>query len=156
MQTQPIQSAAHAFRAERGEGPQKEQVWKFPLPWLRPLPPPLTEDAPVHMQPTGWRISQDATGQGWLPGICPWNCLGSNGNHWSVHLQLSYNTLQKSHLPCHESKKNTGPERTREASSSCKVYPERSNIKLTLYQLTKETYSRVHLQEHKAGQRRGN
>lgn len=82
------------------------------------------------------------------------------GKQWksleSVYLQLSYNTLQKSHLPCHESKKNTGPERTREASSSCNVYPERSNIKLTLYQLTKETYSRVHLQEHKAGQRRGN
>lgn len=79
------------------------------------------------------------------------------GKQWksleSVHFQLSYNTLQKSHLPCHESKKNTGPERTREASSSCNVCPEHSNIKLTLYQLTKETYSRVHLQEHKAGQR---
>ena len=78
------------------------------------------------------------------------------GKQWKVHLQLSYTTLQKSHLPCHDSKKNTGPERTREASSSCNVYPARSNIKLTLYQLTNEMYSRVHLQEHKAGQRRGN
>ena len=78
------------------------------------------------------------------------------GKQWKVHLQLSYTTLQKSHLPCHDSKKNTGPERTREASSSCTVYPACSNIKLTLYQLTKETYCRVHLQEHKAGQRRGN
>ena len=81
------------------------------------------------------------------------------GKQWklleSVHLQLSCTTLQQSHLPCRESKKNTEQERTRGASSSCSVYPACSNIKLMLYQLTKETYSRVHLQENKAGQRRG-